>query len=173
MSDIKINRITNANVYFDGVGLLGQVEECSLPQVKNIKTEHKVLGLQFKPKFTSGVDSMETKFKWNSFYPDVLMKVANPYKTIKVQVRGHLQTWDSSGNSSNQKIVAFMTIVPSDFPQFSFKPQDNIEAENTCDVFYYKLQIGDKEVLEIDVLANIHKVNGVDLLADYRANIGG
>ena len=34
MCKIKINRLTNANIYMDGNNLLGRAEEIQLPQIK-------------------------------------------------------------------------------------------------------------------------------------------
>ena len=45
MSKIEINKLTNANVYLDGVNLLGRAEEVQLPQIKHKMAEHKALGI--------------------------------------------------------------------------------------------------------------------------------
>ncbi|MFN4149235.1 MAG: phage major tail tube protein [Rhodocyclaceae bacterium] len=39
--------------------------------------------------------------------------------------------------------------------------------------YYMKLTVDGQDVTEIDVLENIYKAGGVDLLAQYKANIGG
>jgi len=40
-------------------------------------------------------------------------------------------------------------------------------------VIYYKLEVDDKEIYEIDVFNNILKVNGEDKLSEYRQALGG
>ena len=45
MSKIKINKLTNANVYLNGINLLGRAEEVQLPQIKHKLAEHKALGM--------------------------------------------------------------------------------------------------------------------------------
>ena len=52
------------------------------------------------------------------------------------------------------------------------KPQDNAEYETTMSVNYAKLIVDGEEIFEIDVLENIYKVEGVDILETYRNNIG-
>ncbi len=170
---IEIKKICNANVYVDGNSLLGKVEECTLPEVKVAMTEHKVLGMQGKLEFPSGVDKMEAKFKWNSLYADVLAKVANPYLAAEVQVRGSLETYGNSGRITQEAVTAYLTGTFTKFPLGGFKQHDNVEAETTMSVTYCKLEIAGKAVIEFDALANIYKADGVDLLADYRAQIGG
>ena len=36
MMNIAVNRITNANIYIDGVGLLGRAEEIEVAQPKDL-----------------------------------------------------------------------------------------------------------------------------------------
>jgi P2 family phage contractile tail tube protein len=47
-----------------------------------------------------------------------------------------------------------------------------VELETDFAVYYCKLEIDGEAIVEIDVLANIYKVAGVDKLAKYRANLG-
>ena len=63
MSKIEINKLTNANVYLDGVNLLGRAEEVQLPQIKHKMAEHKALGMVGSAEFFAGIDKMECKIK--------------------------------------------------------------------------------------------------------------
>ena len=58
MSKIKINKLTNANVYMNGVNLLGRAEEVQLPQIKHKMAEHKALGMVGSAEFFSGIDKL-------------------------------------------------------------------------------------------------------------------
>jgi len=55
----------------------------------------------------------------------------------------------------------------------NYKQHDNVEAETSMSVTYIRVQVDGTDVVEVDVLANIYKVDGVDLLGVYKANIGG
>jgi P2 family phage contractile tail tube protein len=167
-----IKRITNANIYMNGNSLLGRAEEVQAPVIKHKFTEHKALGLIGTPEFFSGIEKMEAKIKWNSFYPDVLKLVANPITPIQLQVRASLETYGSSGRTGEDAVVCYMTATPKDFPTGSFKQHDNVELETNFAITYCKLEIGGLPILEIDVLASIYKVNGLDILSQYRANLG-
>lgn len=173
MPPIEIKRICNANVYVDGNSLLGKVEECKLPEVKITLSEHKALGMQGKLEFPSGIDKMEATFKWNSLYSDVLAKVANPFKTVEIQVRGSLETYGNSGRIEEVPMVAYLTGSFTKFPMGAFKQHDNVEAETSMSVTYAKLELAGQTILEVDALANIYKAGGLDLLETYRTNIGG
>lgn len=173
MGQITVKRVTNANMYLDGNSLLGKLEEIQLPVIKFKAAEHKALGMIGVVEFFSGIEKLEAKAKWNSFYNDVLLKVADPFKTLSVQVRSSVETYGATGRTEEKPLVAYMTVQSKDFPAGTFKQHDNAELESTLNVIYYKLVIDGKDIVEIDVMSNIYKVNGVDVLATYRANIGG
>lgn len=170
---LEVKKINNANVYVDGNSLLGKVEECKLPEISTVMTEHKALGMQGKLELPNGFDKLEASFKWNSLYPDVLLKVADPFTAVEVQVRGSLETYGNAGRISQVPVVAYLTGTFKKFPLGGFKAQDNVELETTMSVTYVKLEIDGKAIVEADALANIYKVNGKDLLETYKKNIGG
>lgn len=170
---IKINRLTNANIYADGKSLLGKAEEIQLPTIKHKMSEHKALGMVGMMEFFAGIEKMEAKIKWNSFYPDVLKKVGDPTTAMQLQVRASLESYSAQGRTDQLPVVVFLTATAKDFPLGNFKQHDNVESETNLNVTYCRLEINREVIVEIDILANIYKVNGVDILATYRANIGG
>lgn len=170
---ISVNRLTNANVYVDGGNHLGRVQEVELPTVKQKMAEHKALGMVGSVEFFSGLEKMEAKITWNSFYRDAMVKAANPTKTVQIQVRASLETYDSTGRVAQVPVVVFLTAQYKDFPLGNFKQHDNVELVSMLSVTAFRLEIDGQEITQVDVLANIYKVDGVDLLADYRNNIGG
>ena len=171
-NQIQINRLTNANIYLDGHSLLGRAEEVNLPVIKHKMADHKALGLVGVAEFWAGIDKLEAKIKWNSFYLDAMKKAANPFVAANIQVRSSLEVYGASGRLEEQPVVCYMTAMYKDFPMGNFKQHDNVELESNLSVTYCKLVINGTEVQEIDVLANIYKVDGVDMLANYRANLG-
>ena len=169
---IQINRITNANLYINGGNHLGKAEEFTMPVIKQVMTEHKAIGMHGKVEFPAGIDKMEAKIKWNSFYRDVLVLVANPDAALNMQCRTSMKTYTSAGVTDEVPVVIFVTGNAKDFPTGNFKQHDNVELESNFSVTYCKLVINGVTIVEIDVLANIYKVNDVDMLAKYRANLG-
>lgn len=172
MSKIAVNKLYNANVYVNGVSFLGRAEEVTLPKVQAKMVEHKALGMFGVVETAAGIDKMEAKIKWSSLYPEILKDMGNPYKSISIQVRASLETHDSTGRVAEVPVVAFMTAQFKNFPGIGFKHQDNAELETDLAVSYYKLVVDGNEYIEVDAFANIWKVEGVDILATYRANIG-
>ena len=173
MSKIKINKLTNANVYLNGVNLLGRAEEVQLPQIKHKTAEHKALGMVGSAEFFSGIDKLECKIKWNALYPEVLLASATPFNSVMIQVRASLETYNGSGKIEEVPANAFIIGTFKEFPLGTIKPQENAEYETTLAVTYSKLVVNGAELFEIDVLENIYKVNGNDILKEFKKNIGG
>jgi hypothetical protein len=169
---IAINRTTNANIYIDGSSFLGRAEEFSLPTVKTKTSEHKAIGMIATMEHFSGIEKMEMKIKWNSFYADVLKKNADFTKTVNIQIRASVEEYNSAGRGAESPMVLTVTAQYKDFPLGNFKQHDNVELETTLNVLAFKQEINGEEIIEIDIMANIYKANGVDLMAKYRANLG-
>jgi P2 family phage contractile tail tube protein len=169
---LTIKKMTNANVYLDGNSLLGKAEEISLPDLSGKMVEHKALGMVGTTEFWAGLEKMESKIKWNSMYPDVMKKSANPVKAWKLQLRSSLEEHTSEGRIAQDPVVCFMTGTFKKQPGGNFKQHDNVELESMVNVSYIKLEIKGEVIYEVDVLANIFIVAGEDILTQYRSNLG-
>lgn len=172
MSKIEINKLTNANIYMDGNNLLGRAEEIQLPQIKHKMVEHKALGMVGSAEFFAGIDKLECKIKWNALYPEVLKKCSNPFIASVLQVRASLETYSGTGKIREVPATAFLIGTFKEFPLGTIKPGDNAEYETTMAITYAKLIVDKDEIFEIDVLQNIYKVNMIDILSEFKKNIG-
>lgn len=173
MSKIQLNRVTNANIYVDGNCLLGKAEEIKLPDITTVMSEHKALGMVGKIELPSGFEKMEGEIKWNSFYRDVWLKMNNQYSMVQLQVRSSVETYGAMGRMQQQPLVTFLSVMFKKNPMGTFKQNDNAEFSSSFACYYIKQQLAGEDMLELDVLANIYKVGGVDQLDIYRNNIGG
>ncbi len=170
---VEVKRLTNANVYLNGKSYLGKAAEAKLPDVVATLTEHAALGMVGKLELPSGLDKMEMTIKWNSLYPDVMIAAGNPFQGVQLQLRGSQETYAGAGRIKEEPVVVFIAGQFKKFPMGGFKQHDNVDAETALTVTYIRLVIGGSDIVEIDVLANIWKVGGADILANYRDNIGG
>lgn len=173
MSSINVNRVTNANVYINGASMLGKAEEIDLPKIAAKMVEHKALGMQGAFELPAGIDKMEARIKWNAVYPDAVALMADPYTTVSLQCRSSLETYTGASRTGQTAMVVWLRGQFKEVPMGNFKQHDNVEMDSRLTVTYVKMEIGGQPILEFDAIANILKVNGVDKLAEYRANIGG
>lgn len=170
---VQVNRLTNANVYNNGSSLLGKVEEITLPGLKANQVDHKALGMFMGIKLPSGFESMTGKAKWNSVYPDLISEFGNPYNSKQIQVRGSLETWDSSGRIVETPCVAFMTIRFTDvLPPIGLKQNDNPEMESEFTCTYFRLEVDGAALIEVDAFAQLFFIADEDQLVAYRRNLG-
>lgn len=166
------NRMTQANVYIDGDSLLGQAEEVDSPVLKWKQSEQKALGMVATIELPTGIDKLELKIKWNSFYAAVMKKMADPTTVVQIQIRGNLETWVSEGLQDEVPYVVFLSALAKDFPTGNFKQHDNTELESMLNVLAMRVEVDGDEIMKFDALANIYKVDGTDKLANMRNNLG-
>lgn len=169
---IKVTKITNGNVYIDGGNLIGRAKEIELPKISQKMSDHEGLGMVGMAEFVAGVDKLEAKIMWNSYYPDAMAAAGNPSKSVQLQIRANGAVYEGGGLSANIPIVVHMTGVFKSLGLGTFKQHENVESETEISVYYVRVEIDGVNVIEYDVTANIYKVNGEDILAEYRTNIG-
>lgn len=167
-----INKCTNANVYLNGVSYMGRAEEITLPDVQPKMVDHKALGMVGESELPAGLQKMSAKIKWNAIYPDVMKATHNVFTSVRLMIRTSIETYEGGTRVAQQPAVIYLTGTWKKSGGLSFKPQDNVEIENELNVTAYKMEILGQEIVSIDVMANIWRVNGVDQLAVYRANLG-
>lgn len=171
--DVSVNRLTNANIYIDGIGLLGRAEEIEVAQPRHKMVEHKALGMAGSAEFWAGVDKLEAKIKWASLYPEVLYAADSPFTSHSFQVRGSLDQYTSQGRTAQLPFVYLMTAVFKDAGSLALRQHENVNTTSALSVYHSELYIGGAQIHLYDVLANIYVVNGIDQLAQFRSNLGG
>ncbi|MDH4869812.1 phage major tail tube protein [Pseudomonas sp. BN515] len=172
MAGVVAHRITNANLYLDGRDFFAQAEEVELGSVKAVMSDHQGLGMVGLIELPDGLDKMEGKIVWNSRYRDASVKMATPFKAIQLQCRSNVQVFNNGGLVDEIPLVTFMTIMPKEYALGSFKPREVTKFETPFSATFVRQVLNGEEVLLLDYMANIFKVNGEDQLARYRRNIG-
>jgi len=172
MSNISINKLTNANVYVNSNDFLGRAEEVTLPSVKMKMVEHKALGLIGTTEYPAGIDKLECKITWSSLYTEVLTIAANPYKPVKLEIKASLENYTHEGRDREEKVHMIVDGYFKDFPMGSFKQSENVSYETNMTVTAAKMVVGKVTVFNLDVVNNIFEVKDEKLLANYKANLG-
>lgn len=173
MASININRLTNGNVYGDGLSLLGKVEEITLPALKAKDVAVKALGLQMDIMLPGGFEAMAGKMKLNAVYPEFIAQFSSPYVTKQIQVRCNMETYDSSGRISEVAVVAYLTIRFKDvLPAITIKQNDNPDQESEFNCSYFRLESNGVRIVEIDAFNNMFFIMDRDEWAQYRINLG-
>lgn len=169
---VTINKITNANMYMDGVTLLGLVQEADLPDAAVKMLDHQALGMAAMRQIPSGLEAMEATIRWNCHDLRTARKIMNPFRTANLQLRASLEVYGPAGRTEEQPVVVYLNGTFKNIPAGNYKQMENVELESRFNVTYIKIEMNGEQVLEVDVDANIWKVAGEDILARYRTNLG-
>lgn len=172
MAAIKTNSLTNANIYVGRNSFLGRASQLQLPNLEFSMTEQNLIGMIGSIETFSGINAMEVSITWNAYYPDVMKEFGNPFKAVNMQARASLETYEGGSIVEELPAVVFLTVAPKSFPLGTFQQQENVQIEQTLRCTAVKLEINREPIFEFDALANILKLNGQDLRAQYRANLG-
>lgn len=169
---IAINQIVNANVYVNGNTQMGRAQEFNIPDIEFESIEHKGLGLFGTIKLPAGANAIEGGVIWDSFYPDIRALIYNPFKNIQLMCRSNLQVFNSQGLAAEEPMVTIMNVSSGKVGGTGHKNKENASFDDTFNVHSIKQTVGGRELLFIDVFANIYRVNGEDVLTKYRTNVG-
>ena len=171
--NIQINSLTNANIYIDGVGLLGRAEEIEIANPKHKMIDYKGLGMAGTAELWAGVEKLESKIKWSSFDADTLAMSASPFQTHSFQARGNLEQYTSQGRTAQLPVVYLMTGVFKDAGSPTFRQHHMVETTSVVSIYHCELFVAGVQIYLYDVFANIYVVGGVDQLSTFRSNLGG
>ncbi len=169
---MTITKVYDANVYVNNGSKHGQASEVTCPNITAMMTDYAPLGMQGSMELFNGFDKMESTIKWT--YPDnEAQKAFADFMTpVDIMVRSSKAVYDNGGIQSEQPIVITMRGYSKQHNIGSFKPKEDVEVESSLSINYLKQEIDGEVIVEIDVINNIYKVGGRDLLATRRQNLG-
>lgn len=164
------NSLKNFNAYNDGVNFMGIIEELKLPKLSRKFEEFRGGGMDGPVSLDMGQEKLEIEQVCSGFVLDSY-KAYGATKAASVMTRfaGAYQREDT-GEVQAVEIVTrgrIQEIDPGD-AKVGDKGKTTIKMALT----YYKLTVGGEEIIEIDLLNFVFKVNGVDMLESQRKAIG-
>lgn len=161
--------LTNMNLFVDGRSLAGRVNELTLPKLRRKTEENRAGGMDAPVKQAMGMEALEASFKTSGIDRELLgfFGVADD-TAFNAVFRGAFK--DVKG--AVVKVVCTLRGLIEEMDPGSWKPGDKNESGYTVAVHYYKLEIDDQVVYEIDPVNFVRIVNGKDELAEERAAIG-
>ena len=168
----QIRTLYNANVYVNGQSYAGLAEEVTLPDLKPKMVDHKPLSNIGSFKLPTGLDQMTCKIKFNSISADLIANAANFYESSDIMFRANQDVWENGSKVASVPVVAFVRGLSMNLPAIVLKFQENPDVESEFSVTAYKLEVNGVVVFDVDYFANVYIVSGVDMMAQYRANLG-
>ena len=186
---IQVNALVNAAVYIlpaglpvtgvfgPGVsglgGLLGRAAEVQLPHIKSKMVDYKGLGMIGDLKLWAGIMDLESTIKWASYDPTVITSISNPIAGIYLLVMGNVTQFTSGGAQAQIPMIFIMGGIFDDAGAATVKKAEQAELSSKLTVYHAEEYVAGVQTFMYDVFSNQLIVGGVDLLSQYRANLGG
>jgi P2 family phage contractile tail tube protein len=159
----------NFNLFVDGQGYAGQANNVNPPKLTKKTEEFRGGGMNMPVKLGMGMEAMDADFSLIQFSKDVLSLFGLAEgQYIPLTLRENLESYDGTETPVIHVMRGQITELDQGTVEAGAKPDIKV----SMNLNYYKLQHGDTVVQEIDVINMIHIVNGVDVLATQRANLG-
>ena len=165
-------KLKNMNLFNDGNAYLGVAKTVTLPSLGRKMESYRGGGMNGPVKADLGFSDDGIQLEWKTGGLDLIsLRQFGATKAAGVPLRftGFFQQ-DDTGEDSQVEIVVrgrHETIEMGDA-----QPGEDTEHGMTTTCSYYKLTVDGQEIIEIDLLNFIEKVNGVDMLEKQRSALG-
>lgn len=157
--------LKNFNLFVDGRGYAGRVDEITLPKL-TIKTEEfQGAGMSAPVEIDMGMEKLEMDMTFSEYDPELfkLFGLTNGSE-IAFTIRGALE---GKGETSPVIINVRGYFKEMDFDSWKPAEKATLKCSVTCN--YYKLTIDGVVLIEIDPVNMVRSINGSDQLSQLRS----
>lgn len=161
--------LKNINLFVDGRGYAGQIEELNPPK-QTLKLEEFMGGGMAAPvEITMGMEKLESDFSLIAYDSDVLANFGVVEgREIQFTIRAHLESFDGSTSA----VVMNMRGKIKEIDRGTWKAGEKATLKVALALTYFKETRGAVVQSEIDVVNMVFKAGGIDLLAGARSALG-
>ena len=167
------DKLTDAKVYLEGNALLG-VADVELPSLEMETEKLEAFGIAGSVDMPSLGHFKEMSLKLKFRAPTQNARKLREPKTHQLELYASVQMYDQSrGEFTHTPYKVVLRGIPKKLPLGKLEKGKPMDMEYELEVVYLKVEEENREVLEIDKLAYVYKVNGTDYLSQVRQNLGG
>lgn len=167
-NEIRLGQTTNADVYVDGNRHVGRVKEFGLDKLGYETVTHEALGLKIKvdlPGRTMEALNATISFAWLEI--EMLLRTLVPNRAITFTFEQFVDVFSEEGFETGEsyKLKTTVSLLFKSSTFDAFKNGEGMGIEHECSVIRYtvKSDANDLPIIEVAPLANICRVNGVDV----------
>ncbi|HHH1656292.1 TPA: phage major tail tube protein [Yersinia enterocolitica] len=161
------------NLFNDGLSYMGVAKSVTLPKLTRKLESYRGAGMNGSASVDLGLDDDALNMEWTlGGFPDEKLwsQYAAPgADSVPLRFTGSIQR-DDTGAEMAVEIV--MRGRHKEIDGGDSKQGELTETKISTQCTYYKLALDGKELIEIDTLNMIERVNGIDRLEQHRRNIG-
>lgn len=160
--------LKNFSAFVDGRGYAGRVDEITLPKLSIKTEEYRGGGMDVPIDIDLGMEKLEAEITFSEYDPELFRLFGiMDNSTVNFTLRGGLQ-----GTGNAEPVVINLRGKIKELDSGSWKAGDKATLKCMIAIFYYKLTIDRRELIEIDAENMIRKINGVDQLSSMRQALG-
>lgn len=159
----------NFNMFVDGRGYAGQVDEFNPPKLTLVTEEFRAGGMDVPIDLTMGMEKMTADWSMKAYDRDVLSLFGvKEGAIVPVIVREALESFDGTTTTVIRSLRGKIT----ELDEGTSKPGEAAVLKITMSLTYYKMTHGGRVVHEVDAENMVRIINGVDALAGIRSALG-
>lgn len=165
-------KIAQFNVYAENEKLIGLSGEITLPSLEPITETISGAGIagEYESAVPGQFGSMSIEIPFKTLY-DAAFNLFTP-KGQTIVLRASEQSYlPGSGQIVFKGLKITLKVIPKGLDLGKLAIYKPTETKNTLEVLYIKIERDGKELLELDKLNFIFKLNGEDILKDIRNQI--
>lgn len=156
--------LKNMNVFVDGNGYAGRVEEVTLPKLTVKTEEFRGAGMDAPVEIDMGMEKLEMDITFVEYDSEIFkMFGLVPNRSTTLTIRGAVVS-----NDEPSSVVIYVRGFIKEIDMGNWKSGEKNTAKATYSCDYFRLIINNEEVVEIDVVNMIRKINGTDQLETIR-----
>lgn len=157
--------LKNINLFVDGRGYAGQVEEFNPPVLALVTEEFRGGGMDAPLEIEMGMEKLEASFSLIAYDADVLALFGvTAGQTVPFVFRGALESFDGEVKAVVHTMRGKIRKIDSGTSKAGDKPSLSVEMA----LNYYRLEHDGAVLHEIDVVNMVRVVNGIDQLTQQR-----
>lgn len=162
--------LKNFNLFVDAVSYAGVADEVTHPKLSRLMEDHRAGGMNGPVSIDLGQEKLEMEYTLSGFVVETYKQYAqSTHDAVLLRFAGAYQS-DETGNVQAVEIV--VRGRPQEIDPGNAKGGEKSQTKIKLVCSYYKLTVDNIEVVEIDLVNFIEKINGVDVLATQRRAIG-
>jgi len=164
--------LINAKIYSKGSELMG-AGTAEFPDFEYMTESVSGLGLagEIDLPVLGHFKNLGMSIKWNSVCENSVKLLAPTAHDLTIY--GSVQNWRSSdGTFAPTGVKVTVRATPKKSGVGKFEPGKKMEPSSEFTLTYVKMSIGGKEILEIDPINFLCRINGTDYLSEVRSQLG-
>lgn len=165
-------KLKNFNLFMNGANYVGVAEELTLPKITRKLEAYRGGGMNGSVQIDMGLDdgALDSEFTLGGADIDVYRQWgSSTIDAVQLRLCGAYQR-DDTGETLAVEVV--LRGRYSEIDGGNWKSGDNTQTKVTVKPTYYKLVMDGQEIIEIDIVNMVEKVDGKDLLQAQRDALG-